>query len=316
MNLQFDAELMLLITGVIVAISLASLFARSFRHRLDPDGSSRFYHNLLARIKAWWVMIATFGVALMVGKVGTLIIFTAISFQALREFITMAPTRQGDHRALFWAFFFILPAQYLTIGMELGGFAYIFIPVYAFIFIPIRAALAGETKDFLERTSKVQWGLMVCVYFISYGPGLLTLEIDGYEGENVKLLLFMVIVVQVSDVLQYVWGKSIGKTPVVPKLSPNKTAEGLIGGTLSASLVGACLWWATPFNFWQAGAMAMLLCLMGFFGGLVMSAIKRDRGIKDYGTIIPGHGGMMDRIDSLCFAAPVYYHVVRYFFGQ
>jgi phosphatidate cytidylyltransferase len=315
MNIDVDNELLILIGGVLGILALAHGICRSFRKRLDPTGAGAFYQNLMARIYAWWAMIAVLATALLLGKSGTVCVFALISFQALREFLTMTPTRNGDHRALCWSFFFILPAQYLAIWLELEVMSWIFIPVYAFIFIPVRAALAEDTVDFLARTAKTQWGLMICVYFVSHGPTLLLIEIPGYEGENMKLLFFMILIVQLSDVMQYVWGKSIGKTPISQKLSPHKTVEGLVGGIVSTSLVGALLWWATPFSPLAAGMIALLLCIMGFLGGLVMSAVKRDSGIKDYGAIIPGHGGIMDRIDSLCFAAPVFYRVVLFYYG-
>ena len=190
----------------------------------------------------------------------------------------------------------------------------IFIPVYAFLFIPIRSVLRGDCERFLERTSKIQWGLMVCVYFISHVPALLMLDIPNYTGENAKLLFYLVIVVQLSDVFQYVFGKCFGKTKISPAVSPNKTLEGFLGGISVSVLAGTCLWWITPFAPWQAAIISLVISLMGFLGGLTMSAIKRDRGIKDYGSLIGGHGGMMDRIDSLCFSAPVYFHIIRYFF--
>jgi phosphatidate cytidylyltransferase len=176
----------------------------------------------------------------------------------------------------------------------------------------LRSALSGDTRCFLERSAKIQWGLMISVYAVSHAPALLMLEIPGYGGSNLTLLLWLVLVVQLSDVLQYVFGKLWGRRPIVPRLSPNKTVEGFAGGLLSASAVGAGLWWATPFAPWQAFLLALLVALLGFAGGLVMSAIKRDQGIKDFGAMLEGHGGMMDRIDSLCFAAPVFFHVVRY----
>jgi len=181
-----------------------------------------------------------------------------------------------------------------------------------FLILPILSAVGGDTKRFLERTAKVQWGLMVCVFCISHVPALLTLNIPGFEGRNLLLIAFLVIVVQGSDVLQYVWGKLMGKRKVAPELSPSKTWEGLIGGVASATLLGAALWWATPFAPWQAALMAFMICVMGFFGGLVMSAIKRDRGVKDWGTMIEGHGGMLDRLDSVIFAAPMYFHALHY----
>ncbi|MGZ4986161.1 MAG: phosphatidate cytidylyltransferase, partial [Chthoniobacterales bacterium] len=233
---------------------------------------------------------------------------------ALREFITLTPSKRGDHRALFWAFFIILPLQYILIARQWYAMFSIFIPVYAFLFIPIRTAIAGDTERFLERTAKIQWGLMVCVYFVSYAPALLTLEIPGYAKQNAKLLLFFALVAQGNDVLQYVFGKLLGKRPIAPKVSPNKTLEGFLGGTLAASLLGMALWRVTPFSPLAAFGMSLAITLMGFFGGLTMSAIKRDRGVKDYGELLPGHGGMMDRIDSLCFAAPVFFHLTRYFY--
>ena len=182
------------------------------------------------------------------------------------------------------------------------------------VVIPTLNAAQGDPERFLARTAKLQWGLMISVYCVSHAPALLTLNIPGYEGENAKLLLYMVLVVQLSDVLQYVWGKTTGKRAVAPTISPNKTVEGFVGGVLSASLVGTALSFATPFSPLQAWMMALLIALAGFAGGLTMSAIKRDAGVKDFGTLIEGHGGVLDRIDSICFAAPLFFHVVRYFF--
>jgi phosphatidate cytidylyltransferase len=149
---------------------------------------------------------------------------------------------------------------------------------------------------------------------VSYAPALLTLE-AGDENQGAKLLLFLVIVVQSSDVAQYIWGKLVGRRRIAPAVSPNKTWEGFAGGILTATFLGTGLWWVTPFAPWQAALMSLVIALMGFAGGLTMSAIKRDRGVKDFGTLIAGHGGVLDRIDSLCFAAPVFFHLTRYFFA-
>jgi phosphatidate cytidylyltransferase len=156
---------------------------------------------------------------------------------------------------------------------------------------------------------------MICVYCISHVPALLMLDIPGYAGRNAFLLVFLILVVQSSDVLQYVWGKLLGGIQVAPQVSPSKTLEGLAGGVASATLLGASLWWITPFSFLQAAAVSLMIALAGFLGGLVMSAIKRDRGVKDWGTMIEGHGGMLDRLDSVCFSAPIFFHVVRYWWS-
>jgi len=269
--------------------------------------------NLISRVNAWWVMVALVGGAFLLGKGGVIFLFGLASFFALREFITLAPTHRGDHQALWLAFFVFLPCQYFLVWIEWYGLFAILIPVYAFLCLPIVAALSGQGKDFLQRTATVQWGLMICVYCISHVPALLTLEIPGYAGSPLSLLFYLVMVVQLSDVFQYVWGKTLGKHPIAPTVSPSKTWEGFVGGILTASGLGAALWWATPFLWWQSGLVSLGICFMGFAGGLVMSAIKRDRGVKDYGALIEGHGGVLDRIDSICFAAPVFFHIVRYY---
>ncbi len=187
--------------------------------------------------------------------------------------------------------------------------------MYVSIFLAVRIVLAGDTERFLERVATMQWGLLVCVYFVSYVPALLTLQIPSFEHQDARLVFFLVAVVQLSDVLQYVWGKSLGRHHIAPAISPNKTWEGFVGGVLSATAIGTAISWATPFSPLQAALMAFVITLMGFSGGLIMSAIKRDRRVKDFGALIEGHGGILDRIDSLCFAAPVFFHLTRYFFA-
>lgn len=307
---NIDNQLLYLLGGLFSVLVIASLIG----YLLSLRKKNETIANLNARIRAWWVMCTVSVVAMLIGPIGSVVLFAMMSFYALRECITLTPTRRGDHEALFWCFFVILPVQYLLVGIEWYNLFVIFIPVYAFLFIPARIALASDTEHFLERSAKIQWSLMIAVYCVSHAPALLMIDIPGFEGGNIKLVLFMMIVVQISDVLQYVFGKLWGKRPIVPKLSPNKTIEGFIGGILSASLVGAGLFWITPFNPIEAFFISLLITLLGFAGGLCMSAIKRDRGIKDFGAMIEGHGGMMDRIDSLCFAAPVFFHVVRYFY--
>jgi phosphatidate cytidylyltransferase len=178
--------------------------------------------------------------------------------------------------------------------------------------MPALTAIRGDTSRFLERVSEQQWGIMLSVYCISHVPALVTLPIPGNEGRGLLLIAFLIATVQGSDVLQYIFGKLFGRHKVAPTVSPSKTWEGLIGGIASASLLGAGLWWLTPFSPVEAGTLAALASVMGFFGGLVASAIKRDRGVKDWGHMIEGHGGMLDRADSLVFAAPVFFHIVRY----
>jgi len=309
-----DRELLWLFGGVAVTLVLATAVGQALRLSVAGPGARDTIANVNARIGAWWLMSAAFLVATLTGGVGSVILFALVSVLALREFVTLSPTSRADHRALAWAFFVVIPLQYALVGVQWYGLFSIMIPVYAFLLLATRMVLAGETERFLERAATVQWGLMACVYCVSYAPALLLLDIDGYDASTGKLLLFLVVVVQASDVLQFVWGKLLGRRRIAPTISPNKTWEGFAGGVACATLLGTGLWWATPFNPWQAAAMSLLIALAGFAGGLVMSAIKRDRGVKDYGGLLPGHGGVLDRIDSLLFAAPIFFHVTRFFF--
>jgi len=306
-------ESFMLFGGVVAVLLLASLIGAllAWRAGNSPDPAIQ---NLNARIKAWWVMVFLIALAFLFGKGGVVLLFAFASFAALREFMTLADTRRGDHWALATVFFVSLPLQYYLVWIEWYGLYTVFIPVYCFLLLPIIAALRGDTTRFLERIAFVQWGLMICVFCVSHVPALLSLSIPGFEGHNLLLIAFLVLVVQGSDVLQYVFGKLFGRRKVAPSLSPSKTWEGLVGGVASATALGAALWWITPFNPLQAAAMAFVICLLGFFGGLVMSGIKRDRGVKDWGRMIEGHGGMLDRLDSVIFAAPIFFHMTRYWF--
>jgi phosphatidate cytidylyltransferase len=309
-----DPKLTWLFCGVLMLLVVASAIGAVLKRTAKSDPARATIDNLNARTRAWWKMCAVFVLTLLVGRVGSLVLFALLSLLALREYITLMPTRRADHRTLVWMFFFITPLQYYLIGIRWYGFFSIMIPAWAFLFIPTRIALSGDTHSFLERAAKIQFGLMICLYCLSYAPALLTLTIPGFEGHDARLLLYLVIVVQLTDVLKYVWGKLFGRHKIVPQVSPNKTWEGFVGGVLSATAVGAALWWVTPFTPWQSAAMALVIALLGAAGGLVMSAIKRDAGVKDFGAMIEGHGGILDRIDSLCFAAPVFFHLVRYYF--
>lgn len=302
-----------LFVGVGIVLLVASIVGFGLKAAVARGEPHATIDNLNARIKAWWVMVIVIGIAFVFGKPGVILLFAFISFFALREFLTLTYTRSADYLALAAAFYFVLPVQYVLVYIGWYGLYAIFIPVYVSLLLPILEAVAGDTKRFLERTSKIQWGLLICVFCISHVPALLTLDIPNFDDRNLLLIAFLVIVVQSSDVLQYVWGKLFGRHKLAPSISPSKTWEGLIGGVLSATALGGALWWITPFNPWQAALMAFAINVMGFFGGLVMSAIKRDRGVKDWGTLIEGHGGMLDRLDSVVFAAPIFFHLTRYF---
>jgi phosphatidate cytidylyltransferase len=315
MQMTRVSPLVVLLVGVLALLFVATAVGMVLAVTVKGEGGRATVANLNARIRAWWIMVAVFAVAMATGGVGSIILFFLMSFLAMREFMTLTPTGRADHAPLFWAFFLLAPIQYLLVWAQWYGLFSVLVPVYGFVAITSRMALSGDTDRFLERTATVQWGVMACVYCVSHAPALLMLgPIPGYSGNGATLLFYLVLIAQLSDVMQYVWGKLLGKKPIAPTVSPNKTWGGFIGGTLTAIAIGTALYWATPFTPLAAAAMCLAITMLGFMGGLVMSAIKRDRGVKDYGTLIQGHGGVLDRIDSLLFAAPVFFHLIRFFY--
>jgi len=359
-----DWKTLSLVVGVLVLLGAATAMVSLLRRRADSELDPALIETFRGRVRAWWLLCSVLAAAFLIGQTATVVLFGLIAFWALREFITLTPTRPGDHRTLFWVFFLLTPLQFVLVGIEdrwifnPKSTSYVaissydvystLIPVYAFLLIPLLMALSGDYKRFLERFAKIQAGLLICVYCLSHAPALLTLPMpesapgpvvggfltgdagedrvriaDSAEtsragsspdaGRNVRLLFFFVLMVQLSDAAQYLWSRLPSRHVVVASINPNKTWEGLLGGTATVALLGAALWWATPFPYWLAAGMSAVIALMGFAGSLTMSAIKRDRGVKDYGTLVEGHGGVLDRIDSICFSAPVFFHFTRYY---
>lgn len=320
-----DFQTNILLGTVLIVLAIASLISRWLNRKPSESINPALVRRFRQRLNAWWLMCAIMVFGLLLYRPGTVALFGGVSFWALREFITMTPTKRADHRALFLALVVFTPLQYILIGLnsvasvDLYGLYSIMIPVYASLIVPAVIAIAGDHKRFLERTAQIQAGLLICVYSLSYAPALLYLPLRDSAGEpwnrGPGLLIFFVLMSQLSEVFQWTWGQIAGKRLIAKDISTSRTWEGFLGGTLSTGLIGALLWWVTPFQIWEAACMSMVIATMGMFGGLTMSAIKRDRGVNDYGTLVMGHAGVLDRIDTLCFAAPVFYHLTRFFFS-
>lgn len=313
MHALADPVVARVVTGMTCVLAIATAIGQVLRFRTHSESGRAAIANVNARIASWWVMTAVVLGSLLAGRIASIALFALVSFAALREFITVTPTRRADHRVLLLTFFAAIPLQYACIAVGAYGLFALTLPTAGILCVSVVLALSGDTEGFTARGAQIYWGLMLCVYAVSYTPALLMLEMPGNGRENAKLLLFLLVVVESSDVLQYLWGKAIGSRPIAPAVSPNKTVEGFIGGIVSATLLGWILTPLTPFAPWQAAAASLGITAAGFAGGLVMSASKRDRGVKDFGTAIAGHGGVLDRIDSLCFAGPVFFHLTRTF---
>lgn len=318
----FDIPTRWLLGGAIGFLIAAYIIAEFLRRQPETTINPAVVATFNLRLRAWWGMSFILVAGLLTGRIGTVVLFGLVSFWALREFITMTPTRRGDHRALFWVFFFFTPAQYVFVGMGQAYFGVysVLIPVYASLFIFSRIAWAGDHKRFLERSAKIQAGLLICVYSLSHAPALLDLKLKTFDAQGVwvdwqgskeGLLFYFVLLVQFAEIFQYVWGRLLGQRVIAPQINGSRTWEGLVGGALSTAVIGALLWWATPFTIWGSACMALVTAVMGYAGGMTMSAIKRDRGVEDYGTLVQGHAGVLDKVDSLCFAAPVFFHLTR-----
>lgn len=298
-----------LVLAILTAATIIIWLLKKFKPQSNQE-------ELVNRIKSWWIMAAVFFGAITLSRNVSLFFFGLLSFWALKEYVTILKTRRADHWALLLAFLAV-PVQFYWIYIGWYGMFLIFIPVYMFLFLPILLMLAQEPSGYLESSAKIQWGLIAFVYGLSHLGYLLKLpEIGGQVISGQALLLFLVIITEMNDVFQYLWGKTIGTHKILPKISPKKTWEGFAGGVLTTTVFSLLLKFLTPFNTPQVMLVAFTLAVAGFCGDVVMSAIKRDVGIKDFSAVIPGHGGMLDRVDSLCYTAPIFFHIVAYFYFQ
>ncbi|MCZ4675047.1 phosphatidate cytidylyltransferase [Citrobacter sedlakii] len=296
--------------AAVFALLLAASVVNVLLVTLRPE---KDWRELTLRIRTWWVIVVLFSLAILSPAWLALTFFGLVSFMALKEFLTLAPSRQADRMPLLWMFIAI-PVNYGFIGTGWYGMFVVFIPVYVFLFLPARMVIAGDTQGFLRTASQLHWSLMTTVFAFSHVAFLLVLPADGKQT-GALLVLFLVGLTEFNDVAQYLWGKSFGRIKVTPTVSPNKTLAGLLGGVATTALVALLL---GPLLTPMSGAMALLsgviIGVTGFCGDVVMSAIKRDCGVKDSGTLLPGHGGILDRLDSLIFTAPVFFHFIRYFY--
>ncbi|MBR3219670.1 MAG: phosphatidate cytidylyltransferase [Thermoguttaceae bacterium] len=403
-----DHRVVILMSGILLLLVAASwairVLQRHFGHGIDLS----ILNICRSRVQSWWILFVLLICSLLLGKAATTLFFFMISFWALREYITLTPTRPADHRTLFWVFFLLTPIQYLVVGMDDQWFKSVFgissyqvysilIPAYSFLILSAAIATSNDPKGFLERVAKIQVGLVICVYSLSFAPALLTttlpLERDAppviesfaagmeekvlvpmgkaisdiattaaggdphasvapestppegpcdeeappentagdaapdeavdttvpaprstLKSDRLCLLIYFVFLVQMSDVFQYLWSHFFRKGVVAPTIHAHRTWPGIFAGAMSTALLALGLWYFTPFrDWWQPLVTGFVISLMGFAGSMTMSAIKRDRGVDDYGTLVEGHNGVLDRIDSVCFAAPVFYHLVWIF---
>lgn len=317
---QQVGALFLIIFGILILISIVA-FMMTLREQREGTHDAAWHaelKNFRKLLATSWLMVVVFWVAWAAGEGFATVLFALIAFFALREFITLSPTRRGDHRSLVLAFFVVLPVQFWLAGTEHFDLFTVFIPVYVFLAIPVVSAIADDPERFLERNAKLQWGIMVCIYGMSHVPALLLLDFRNYQGKNAFLVFFLVFVVQTCMVVQHLVTRRLKRPPSAPNVSKSFNWRSWLIGIVVASFLGGLLSFITPFKPGQALAMAFVACVAGSLGHLVMKALKRDRGVTSWGKgrmSVTGANGLLDRVDALCFAAPVFFHSVRWYFG-
>ncbi len=308
---ETSVDLIYLFLAACGLLCLATIIGEVLRMRMSGNNTHPTVETYLTRVHSWWAMTILTTLALLSGPGGVVALFAFCSFAALREFLTLTTKTRADHWSMVAAFYLILPAQYILVWQGQTGVWTVLIPVYAFLLLPILSVLRGGGKKFLARISETQWALMTCVYCASHIPALITLEIEGYGQRVVLLIAFLVVVVQLADLADYFIGRRVGKHKIAPDLSP-RSWEGFAAAALTAAVLGASLAWITPFGPIWAAVMAVASFAVGAGGSLVLRAIKRDLGVKDWGHLIPGQGGLIDQLDSVLFAAPIFFHLTRY----
>ncbi len=299
---------LLIIVGLLTFATLTVAWLK----RINPQKN---YIELVLRIRTWWWIVALFTIAIISYKWVALTLMGMVCFLALKEFLSLTPTRHSDHTTFLWAYLTI-PIQLYWVWSDWYGMFIIFIPVYAFLFLPMHMVLRGETKGFLRAVSTLHWALMTTVFSLSHLAFLLVMPPKAMADHTLlgaELLFFVAVLTQLNDVAQFLWGKALGKRKIVPLVSPNKTWAGFAGGVATTTLLASLLApWFTPLTGWQGPVAGLIIGCAGFIGDIVMSAVKRDIGVKDTGNLLPGHGGILDRLDSLTFTAPLFFHFVRY----
>ncbi len=293
----------------VVGLLIVSTLIRLVLRRKNPKQD---YTELRQRIQSWYLMVGILFVVLAFSTTAAVVFFGFLSFLALKEFLSIVPMRLSDRNVIFWAYLSI-PLQYYWIISGWYGMFIIFIPVYMFLFLSLRMVLTGETKGFIRAVGTIHWAVMLTVFCISHIAYLLVLPVKNLEAGSIGLVLFLLLITQLNDVFQYVWGKLLGRHKIIPKVSPNKTWEGFLGGLFSIVIIcGFVAPFLTPLSSIQGLLAGLLISCAGFVGDVVVSSVKRDLQIKDSGNLIPGHGGILDRLDSLTFTAPLFFHLIHY----
>jgi phosphatidate cytidylyltransferase len=312
MELTLQQTFFAVFGGLVLLAAAGSALAHLLTVRKADAIKLTWIGQLNSRIHASWLIVLLFAVGFALGEAALAVIFALASFLALREFVALTPIKPADHLALIVAFYVVIPVQYVLVASGWYSLYAVLIPVYLFLILPVIMAWRHDTELYLQRVAKVQWGLMLSVYCVSHAPAIATLEPPGYEGRGPLLLLYFLLVVQMSDLFALMASASFGRTPL--RSNPNKSREGVLVGGLATIVLGTLLWWMTPFTWWQAALMSTATVFAGFMGGLVLASVKRSLGERQWDQGVALSRGVLERLEAITFAAPVFFHATVYFF--
>ena len=312
MDLTLHQTFFLVLGGLVLLFATATGLGTWLTLRTSDVVKLLWIRQLNSRIRASWLIVLLFAIGFALGEVALAVIFALASYFALREFVALTPIKPADHWALVLAFYVVIPVQYLLVASGWYGLYAVLIPVYLFLILPVVMAWRQDTELYLQRVAKVQWGLMLSVYCVSHAPAIATLEPPGYEGRGALLLLYFLLVVQMSDMLAVMASASFGRTPL--RSNHSKSREGVLLGSVGGTILGTLLWWMTPFTWWQAALMSAATVFAGFMGGLVLASVKRSLGERLWDEGVRLSRGVLERLEGITFAAPVFFHATVYFF--
>ncbi len=302
-------EVFTILGGIYVIISILTIIFFSLK---KFKGETKLIKELIERTNSWWVIILLVTFVLFINRQVATVGLALLSLIAFRELSSNLNLRMTDRRALLWCYLAI-PFQFMAAYTQDLTFFIIFIPVIMFVFLTFRTVAIGEIENITRSLGIIHWSIMLTVFSFSHIVYILSFPAkDGFSAGNGGTVLFLIVITEINDIFQFTCGKLFGKNKIIPSVSPNKTVEGFVGGMICTTIVGSLLSFLLPINLDKTIILTILLCIVGFGGDITLSAVKREHKIKDMGTSIPGHGGMMDRLDSLAFTSLVFFYLIRY----
>lgn len=303
------SEVSLVLGAIYLLITILTIIFYSVK---SIKGESKLINELIERTNSWWVMLLVLTLVVFINREVATVGIALLSLIAFRELSSNLNLRPADRRTLLWCYIGI-PFQFMAAYTQYFDFFVIFIPIIMYIFLSFRTVAHGDIQNITRSLGAIHWCVMLTIFSFSHLAYMLSFpEREGFSAGNGGLILFIILITEINDIFQFTCGKLFGKNKIIPSVSPNKTTEGFLGGMILTTITGYFLNFLLPINTEKTVILTILLCIVGFGGDITLSAVKREHNIKDMGTSIPGHGGMMDRLDSLAFTSVSFFYLIRY----